>query len=103
MLRTPLGRLRWVALAEGVSYVLLLAVAMPLKYVFGIPEWVRFTGMAHGVLFIAFAAALFHAHIARRWTVMFSIAVFISSLIPLGAFYMERRLAALTDSDGSGA
>ena len=95
MLKTPLGRLRWVALAEGVSYLILLGIAMPLKYAFDRPEAVRVVGMLHGVLFVAFAAALLHAHLKRSWGLGFSTKIFISSLIPLGAFWMERILRAL--------
>ena len=92
ILRSPLGRLRFIALAEGVSYVLLLGLAMPLKYLYDKPEAVRWVGMAHGVLFLLLVLTLVHAHMRRRWGVFFSTLVFVSSLIPLGAFLMERKL-----------
>ena len=93
MWRSPVGRLRIVALCEGWSYVLLLGVAMPLKYGFDLPSAVRGVGMLHGVLFILFAAALLHAHLDRRWGVGFSILVLLSSLVPLGAFWMDKKLS----------
>ena len=44
---------------EGYSYLLLLLVAMPLKYIWDIPEWVRIIGMVHGVLFVIFMVMIF--------------------------------------------
>ena len=95
MFKTPLGRLRWIALAEGVSYLILVGIAMPLKYAFDRPEAVRVVGMLHGVLFVAFAAALLHVHLQAALGFGFSTKVFLSSLIPFGAFWMERILRAL--------
>ena len=95
MLRTPLARLRYVALAEGWSYLLLLFIAMPLKYIWGYPEAVRVVGMLHGLLFVALAFTLLHAHSVRRWSFRFSGLIFAASLVPLGAFWMDRKLCAL--------
>ena len=92
MLQTALGRLRLVALAEGLSYIVLLGIAMPLKYMYGQPEAVRIFGMLHGVLFIALVVALAHAQSVRKWGVGFSTLVFVSSLVPLGAFWMDTKL-----------
>ena len=47
---------KWVARAEGISFLVLLFVAMPLKYIWDDPSWVRIVGMAHGVLFVAYIA-----------------------------------------------
>ena len=54
----PVTFLRRVALAEAVSYLILVAIAMPLKYLADQPLAVRYVGMAHGVLFILFCWAL---------------------------------------------
>ncbi len=97
MLTNALGRLRLVALSEGLSYVVLLAIAMPMKYVLDRPEAVRIVGMLHGVLFVFFVGALLHAHLERRWKMSFSSLVFLSSLVPLGAFWMDRRLKRLAE------
>ena len=58
MLRNPLGRFRLIAQVEGASYILLVFIAMPLKYGIGWDLAVRYLGMAHGVLFIAYCLAL---------------------------------------------
>ncbi|HEY6080147.1 MAG TPA: DUF3817 domain-containing protein [Polyangiaceae bacterium] len=89
---TELKHLRWVAFAEGVSFVLLLFVAMPLKYWAGMPLAVRVVGMAHGFLFIAFVWALFQAAVERSWPPKRWLAAFISSLLPFGTFVFDRSL-----------
>ena len=101
MFQTALGRLRLVALAEGLSYIILLAIAMPLKYAFGQPGAVKLFGMIHGVLFIILVLALAHAHWVRRWGVRFSLLVFMSSLVPLGAFWMDTKLKAIEGSEAA--
>ncbi|MEM6732386.1 MAG: DUF3817 domain-containing protein, partial [Myxococcota bacterium] len=85
---------RWVrgaSLVEGISYILLLVVAMPLKYGAGIPEAVRIAGMAHGVLFVALAALVAIQFLARRWSFGVSALVMAVALVPFGAVYLERR------------
>jgi len=92
MLHTPIGRLRAIALLEGASFVLLLFVAMPLKYLADMPLAVRIVGMAHGVLFIAFLVALGQASMAARWRSGRVALVFVAALLPFGPFVIDRRL-----------
>lgn len=87
---TPVGRFRIVAFWEGISYLLLLFVAMPLKYGLGIDMAVRVVGMAHGVLFIAYLATL-----ALAWSRVGTrrgVEAFVLSLVPFGTFWLETRL-----------
>ena len=77
---TPIGRFRIVAFWEGISYLLLLFVAMPLKYGFGADMAVRVVGMAHGVLFLAYCLTL--ALAARRLGARLSLLAFGSRLFP---------------------
>ena len=88
-----LRQLRLVAFAEGVSFLVLLFVAMPLKYLAGLPLAVRVVGMVHGLLFIAFLLALIRASIARSWPFHRSLVAFIASIVPFGtfAFYVSLR------------
>jgi integral membrane protein len=66
MFSTSIGRLRAVALVEGVSFLLLLGIAMPLKYFAAIPQAVTIAGWLHGLLFMAFCIALTQAHQRRQ-------------------------------------
>ncbi len=84
--------LRYCTLAEGVSYLTLLFVAMPLKYWFGLPLAVRIVGGVHGILFVAFCMLLFQVHTERRWTLRHSLSLFLGSLIPGSLFWLDRRI-----------
>ena len=87
---TPVGRFRIVAFWEGISYLLLLFVAMPLKYGLGIDIAVRIVGMAHGVLFLGYCATL--ALAAQRLGARRSLLAFVVSFVPCGTFWLEARL-----------
>lgn len=89
---TSVARLRMVGMIEGVSFLLLLGVAMPLKYFAGIPEAVKVAGWAHGLLFIAFCACLYVAHDERRWPLRWTALVLIAALLPFGPFVIDRHL-----------
>ncbi len=92
MLQNPIRTLRIVGFIEGVSYLLLLGVAMPLKYLADMPSAVRVVGMAHGILFIAFVAALVWTASVRKWPLLRSIEGFVASLYPFGTFIFDRKL-----------
>lgn len=92
ILKSPVGRLRLVAFVEGCSYLLLLGVAMPLKYFAGLPVAVSIVGSIHGALFLLFCAALAQAMAAARWSALHAGIVFTSSLIPFGTFAIDARL-----------
>lgn len=94
MPRDPVGLLRPVALAEGVSFHLLLGVAMPLKYLDGQPEAVRLAGTVHGGLFVVFVAALGYAAYARGWSWRTVAAMLVAASVPLGIFWLDARLRA---------
>ncbi len=93
-MRDPLPLLRLVSLVEAVSYLLLLLVAMPLKYVWGWPWAVRVLGMAHGVLFLLLTWLLVRARFEARWSVRRLLLVFVASLVPLWPFALDRSLRA---------
>jgi integral membrane protein len=92
LIATVLGRLRIVAFLEGISFLVLLSIAMPLKYMAGNPEPVRIVGMAHGVLFIAYIVLLVQTKFTYNWTYWRSFLAFIASLVPFGTFYADKKL-----------
>jgi integral membrane protein len=93
MLKTPIGRLRAVGLSEGVSFLLLLGVAMPLKYIAGLPIFVKVVGWVHGGLFVLFCIALVHAATKHRWPLLRTGQLLLASLIPFGTFLVDGSLA----------
>jgi integral membrane protein len=85
-------RFRLIANIEGWSYIILLFIAMPLKYLADLPIAVRIVGMLHGVLFVGFCISLLEMTIRFRWGLFKIMLVFLSSLLPFGTFYMDRQL-----------
>ncbi len=83
---------RYIAIAEGISYLLLLFVAMPLKYLLELPEAVKYTGWAHGVLFIAYVPALLAAARPLGWGLQETFVGFMASLLPGGTFVLDRKI-----------
>lgn len=90
--RTPLGRLRVVGFLEGVSFLVLLGIAMPLKYLAGQPEAVKAVGMAHGVLFVLYVLLVLQVSILRSWSWGKALLALVVSFIPFGTFWAEKRL-----------
>jgi integral membrane protein len=86
------GRLRVVGLLEGVSFLLLLGVAMPLKYLAGLPEAVLVVGWVHGLLFLSFLAALAVAARERRWPTSLVLLALAAAVTPFGPFLLDGRL-----------
>ena len=89
---SALQQLRIVGLLEGTSFLVLLGVAMPLKYVWHMPVAVRIAGSAHGVLFLLFVAALCRTALEHRWSARRSAIAFGASLVPGGTFVLDRSL-----------
>lgn len=89
---TALRHLRLVAFLEGTSFLVLLFVAMPLKYLAGLPLAVRIVGTVHGVLFLVFLAALYRAGKERRWPYGRLLIAFVASIVPFGTFMFDRSL-----------
>ena len=92
LFRTPLGWLRIVAFIEGLSYLLLLGVAMPLKYLAGQPEMVRVVGMAHGVLFVAYVLLVLYVMFDLSWSLWKGFLALLASVIPFATFWADVRL-----------
>jgi integral membrane protein len=88
----PISFLRQVAVAEGISFLVLLGIAMPLKYLASMPMAVKVVGWLHGVLFVVFCLALLRAMIAARWPILRAAVVFIGGLVPFGPFIVDRRM-----------
>jgi len=92
MLQSSIGYLRIIGFLEGLSYLLLLFIAMPLKYFFDLPESVTIVGMAHGVLFVLFIISLGIVWVRHRWSLLRVIGAFIACLLPFGTFVLDARL-----------
>jgi integral membrane protein len=87
-----LGYLRWAGWAEGISFLVLLLVAMPMKYVMGEPMAVRVAGSLHGVLFIVYAVMVLVVARAMGWPGRLVGLGLLAALLPLGPFWFDARL-----------
>ncbi len=77
---------------EGYSYILLVFIAMPMKYLLGIPLAVKIVGMVHGILFIIFCILLVKAWEESNWEFKNNIIFFLASLIPFGTFFTKSKI-----------
>jgi len=93
MLDVRRTRVRAVGRWEGASYLILLGIAMPLKYAFAMPLAVRVVGMLHGLLFIAYCVVVWDAARVHGWEWRKSALFYVASLLPFGPFLVESRLA----------
>jgi integral membrane protein len=82
-----------IALVEGISYVVLLGIAMPLKYYFEFPMAVKVVGWAHGILFMLYMLLLLLCWIEYKWSLGRVVFYFMASLLPIVPFFVERKLA----------
>ncbi len=87
-----LRQLRSIGFIEGWSYLALLLVAIPLKYLLDLPMAVRVVGMAHGVLFVLFVLAVVQAATTRSWSLKRSAVALAASFIPWGTFWLNKQL-----------
>jgi integral membrane protein len=91
-MNTAISRLRFVGIAEGISFLVLLGIAMPLKYYAGLPQAVKIVGWMHGLLFILYVVALANAAFVHRWSIWRTFVAFVASLVPFGTFILDARL-----------
>lgn len=80
---------RIVALLEGISYILLLGIAVPVKYLANDPQYVKMLGMPHGLLFIGYIVMAIWLKSEYRWNNQQFIWVLLASIIPFGTLYID--------------
>ena len=104
MLRNPIRLLRYVGFVEGTSFLVLLGIAMPLKYLANRPAMVEVVGMAHGLLWTLYVVVLAVAWWAARWGMGKGLLAFGASVVPFGPFLIdphfrreERKLTAASE------
>ncbi len=80
---------RLVALLEGVSYILLLFIAVPIKYWGGDEQWVKLLGMPHGILFVSYIIFAFLIKENEKWGMKDLGIILLASILPFGTFYVD--------------
>ncbi|MDT0622564.1 DUF3817 domain-containing protein [Croceitalea vernalis] len=82
---------RATAILEGISYLLLFGLTMPLKYWAEIGEPNKVVGYAHGILFIAYIIIAFVFWLLKKWSIKRLFILIIASLLPFATFYVEKK------------
>ena len=90
---SELQKFRLINKIEGISFIILIFIAMPLKYSFGYPMATKVVGMLHGLLVFAFIYQIIEAKKEAGFTLKETALYSILSLIPFGSFYTDRLLA----------
>jgi integral membrane protein len=85
---------RVTAFLEGLSFMILMGVCMPLKYIWGMPEAVRVVGMAHGILFVVYCLWVLWLGSVREWPMQDLFWALVASVVPCGTFFAEKKIYA---------
>ena len=100
-MKHPVSFLRKVTLLEGISYLVLLFIAMPLKYFYGMPVAVKIAGSVHGGLFVLFCFALSRVMLHTKWPFSRAALLFVASIVPFAPFFIDSRMRAWAAEDST--
>ncbi|MFN8360028.1 MAG: DUF3817 domain-containing protein [Candidatus Kapaibacterium sp.] len=92
LLKTQIGRLRVLAFVEGVSFLVLLFVTMPLKYAFEMPLPNKIFGLIHGLLFVLYVYTVFQITFEQKWKFKQIFLALLASIVPFGTFWADKKL-----------
>jgi integral membrane protein len=103
LLKTKTGRLRIVGMLEGVSLLILIFIAVPMKYYFGNPIGSEIVGPIHGVLFLLFIFYTFSVAMEQKWKFWSTTwKVLLACVIPFGTFYVDRKILSKIEGGEKG-
>lgn len=91
-LKKLLHRFRMIGIAEGISFLILVLIAMPLKYIFHYPQAVKMFGWAHGVLFVSFIYFAFDVFGSFKKPFSWLVKAGLASVLPFGTFILDKEL-----------
>lgn len=90
-LNSAAGRQRIIGTSEGISLLVLLFIAMPLKYMLDMPQMVRVVGMVHGLLFILYVIHVILIRSTLKWDLKTTAIVLVACVIPFAPFYVDKK------------
>jgi integral membrane protein len=91
-MNTKLSWLRRAGIAEGISFLVLMGIAMPLKYFFQQPMAVSIVGWVHGILFVAFIFLAWEFKTDRNKNMKWFATAFVAALLPAGTFFFDKKI-----------
>lgn len=92
LLTTKIGRFKLVASLEGISFLILIGIAVPLKYIWGQPWLVQNMGMTHGILFVLYLLNIIQHKIELGWATGKTMLAMALSIVPFGTFYVINKM-----------
>lgn len=92
LINTKTGRFKIIAFLEGVSFLVLLCIAMPLKYIWHEPWLVQQMGMAHGIFFVLYIVSIIQNKIEFAWDTKKTLLAMLLSVVPFGTFYVTAKM-----------
>jgi integral membrane protein len=97
---TQIGRLRLLGFLEGMSLLILIGIAMPLKYIYHEPGMVKVMGSVHGLLFLLFVINTLSVGVEYKWKFTTTTwKVLLACIIPFGTFYVDKVILSRMDSN----
>ncbi len=97
---TTIGRLRLLAFLEGISLLVLIFIAVPLKYYFDSPSLVKSVGPLHGALFLLFVFNALRVGVEQQWKFKETTwKVLVACFVPFGVFYIDYNLLRTIQTD----
>jgi integral membrane protein len=99
LFKTQIGQLRLLAFVEGVSFLILLFITMPLKYIFQMHTPNQIFGMVHGVLFVLYVIWVIKSKIELEWSMQKTAWALLASVVPFGTFYADAKLFRADNSN----
>jgi integral membrane protein len=94
---STIGKFRVIAICEGISFLVLLFIAMPLKYFADMPLAVKYTGWVHGILFVFYMVYGLQVKMEHHWNIKKTITAVLASLIPFGPFILDKKILSKED------
>ena len=91
ILELSVKNFRLISTLEAISFLVLLGIAMPLKYIWHMPQMVQIVGMAHGILFVLYVGGAIYMYKKLNWNMSTLAIVILCSILPFGPFYVERK------------
>ena len=89
---TNLSRLRLFGYLEGISFLVLLGICVPLKHIYGMPKPTMYVGMLHGLLFMGYCVFVYNVKEEKKWNASTTFWAILAAFLPFGTFVADVKL-----------
>ena len=92
MLNNNLSRLRLFGYLEGISFLVLLGICVPLKHIYGMPQPTMYVGMVHGLLFMGYCVCVYNVREEKKWSAAKTFWAVLAAFLPFGTFIADKKI-----------